>query len=588
MAGGQLGTLLHYLRKLGGPPRALAPDAQLLERFALHRDEAAFEALVQRFGPMVLGVCRRVLGDSDLTEDAFQATFLALALHAHAIRHRDRLGSWLYGVAYRTATKARVQAARRRARERKVRPPRPAGPLEEVMRRDLRSALDEEVSRLPDKYRGPFVLCYLEGLTNEEAARALGCPPGTVFTRLARARALLRGRLVRRGVTLSAAALGTAASEEATAAVPAALMGSTRRAAAAVAAGKAAAGGEVSTRAVALAEGVVRAMYLGKLKTAAVLLLAVAVLGAGGASLAYHGLAGTPPAQNREAEAPALPAEGTAVPGAAVPQAPDHGDAESQLGGSSPRGQTSVPGSPGRGAGSPLSPGSPGFAGSGFGCSGGGFGFGYGYGSGFGSGFGSGSGGGGFGSCKLAPLTQRAVLRELKLSDEQLRKLRTLQAHQQAEMRRLTAGIGPNNFFKEGAALPQKFEELARSAEKAVDGILTTEQRRRLREISWQQRGGFALNDPEVAEGLELTPAQRDQVQAIQANAAREMQALAADQMQALVQNPLAMPKAAEAMHRKFDEIGKHTGEKLLDLLTTEQRTRWKELTGKPFKDTGR
>jgi RNA polymerase sigma factor (sigma-70 family) len=575
MARGQLGTLLHYLRNLSGPAPSEAPDVQLLERFAAHRDEAAFEALVRRFGPMVLGVCRRVLDDSDLAEDAFQATFLALALHAQAIRRRERLGSWLYGVAYRTAVKARAQAARRRARERQVRPPQPADPLEEAMRRDLRSALDEEVSRLPAKYRGPFVLCYLEGLTNEEAARTLGCPPGTVYTRLARARALLRGRLVRRGVTLSAVALGTVVSEEATAGVSAALVGSTLRAAAAVAAGKAALGGQVSARALALAEEVVRAMYLSRIKNSAVLLLAIVVLGTGGVSLAYHGLAGTPPRQDRDAEAAALPQDET----------PGREDASAQVGGS----QTPASRSSDRGVGTPAPSGSPGFGGTGFGCNGGGYGFGFGYGggAGYGSGFGGGGGsgnGGGFASCKLAPLADKAVQRVLKLSNEQLRKLHALQVRQQEEVRRLTAGIGPANFFKEGAALPKKFEELARAAEKAVDEILSTEQRRRLREISWQQQGGFALNDPEVADGLQLTAAQRDQARAIQTGAAQEMQTLAAEQMQGLVQNPLAMPRAAAAMRQKYEEIARRTGEKLFDLLTTEQQARWKELTGKPFK----
>src|SRR5205823_3540528 len=152
------------------------------------RDEAAFAALVRRHGPMVLGVCRRVLRDAHDAEDAFQATFLLLARKAAALRQPDRLGPWLHGVAHRTALKAKAAGVRRRQRERPLDDLPAAGGGDDLLWRDLRPVLDDAIGRLPAKYRVPVVLCYLEGRTNAEAARALGCPTGTVATRLARAR----------------------------------------------------------------------------------------------------------------------------------------------------------------------------------------------------------------------------------------------------------------------------------------------------------------------------------------------------------------------------------------------------------------
>ena len=180
-----------------GPPT----DAWLLHRFASHRDEAAFATLVERHGPLVLSVCRRVLATVQDAEDAFQATFLVLARKAGAIREPNLLGNWLYGVASRIARRARVVANKRQARETRMRrlPAAPASASVAGESADLRLVLDEELSRLPEKYRLAAGLCYLEGKTNEEAARLLCWPTGTVKGRLARARDLLRQRLIRRG-----------------------------------------------------------------------------------------------------------------------------------------------------------------------------------------------------------------------------------------------------------------------------------------------------------------------------------------------------------------------------------------------------
>ena len=184
------------------PAPVEASDAELLDRFARARDQAAFAALVRRHGPMVFGVCRRVLHDPNDAEEAFQVTFLVLVRKAAGLRQPDRLANWLYGVANRVARKARVSAARRGRHEQAAAGPDGYVPAEGTDP-DVRAVLDEEMVALPDKYRAPLVLCYLEGLTNEAAAERLGWPPGSMSYRLARGRELLRQRLVRRGVWLA-------------------------------------------------------------------------------------------------------------------------------------------------------------------------------------------------------------------------------------------------------------------------------------------------------------------------------------------------------------------------------------------------
>ena len=203
-------------------------DGELLERFVTARDEAAFEGLVRRHGPMVLGLCRRALRDDHEAEDAFQATFLVLVRNAQTIRKRDSIASWLYGVALRVTRKAQVGAKRQRALVHHGEATVAIGPETETDgdRLELRPILHDEVDRLPDKYRAPIVLCYFEGQSHEEAARQLDWPVGTVKGRLSRARGILQSRLVRRGLALS---LGLVAflEEEAVAAVPESLVEST-------------------------------------------------------------------------------------------------------------------------------------------------------------------------------------------------------------------------------------------------------------------------------------------------------------------------------------------------------------------------
>src|ERR1700730_830761 len=211
MANGQLDFVVRRIRKLAGladPDRG--PDKPLLESFIARRDDSAFAQLLERHGPMVLSLCRRLLGNRHDAEDAFQATFLVLIRKARSIRKKDSLASWLHGVAYRVAREARAKSVRRQVHERQVSEMPPTDPASDVIWRDLRLVLDEELQRLPDKYRVPLILCYLEGKTTDEAARLLGWPRGTVGGRLARARQMLRTRLVRRGMALSAGSLATA------------------------------------------------------------------------------------------------------------------------------------------------------------------------------------------------------------------------------------------------------------------------------------------------------------------------------------------------------------------------------------------
>jgi RNA polymerase sigma factor (sigma-70 family) len=264
-------------------------DGQLLDRFVARRDQEAFAALVRRHGPMVLAVCRRVLGDAHDAEDAFQATFLVLVRRALSIRGRQVLGAWLHGVAYRTSLKARTMMARRRARERQASMRAEAAAPAPEPSADVLGLLDQELQRLPDKYRVPVILCELEGRTRKEVARHLAIPPGTLSSRLAQARKLLANRLTRRGIALAGGVLTLPLAAQAPAAVPAALLLATAKAAAALAAGQRAG---ISTTVLLLTQGVLKTMFLSKLKTAALALVVLVTLGIGGVAYRSGGVRG--------------------------------------------------------------------------------------------------------------------------------------------------------------------------------------------------------------------------------------------------------------------------------------------------------
>src|SRR5947209_2314233 len=199
-------------------------DWQLLDRFASHRDETAFEALISRHGAMVQSICRRMLGFSVDVDDAFQATFLVLIKRAHTLGPSDAIAAWLHGVAVRVARRARADAARRGQREKLGLVVERAGPDPAEYDADHWRILDEEIHRLPFKYRAPIVMCYLEGLTHEAAARQLNWPIGTVKGRLSRARSLLESRLTRRGVACAAGFVSFATAPTSEAAVAPSLL----------------------------------------------------------------------------------------------------------------------------------------------------------------------------------------------------------------------------------------------------------------------------------------------------------------------------------------------------------------------------
>ncbi len=334
MAKEPLGNVLHYIRQISSAPaNQELTDKELLESFVACRDEAAFAVLVQRHGALVWGVCQRVLQQTEDAEDAFQATFLVLARKAGRIRWQADVGNWLYAVAMRTAMKAKSGASRRCGRE---------GPLQDMPATEMngesawleiKPILDEELNRLPLKYRAPVVLHYFEGKTYAQAAQALGWPAGTVSTRLAQARHLLRGRLARRGIALSTGLLAAALSENgATAMAPAALVDTTIKAATLLATlgwhafaapgaalvttsvlGRESMAPTISGKVATLTEGVLKAMFLTKLKVVAALVLALGALGAGAGVMGYRMLPAVeanglqsdrPPAQVADADQP--------------------------------------------------------------------------------------------------------------------------------------------------------------------------------------------------------------------------------------------------------------------------------------------
>lgn len=279
------------------PARPTEPlgDADLLDRFLRHKDEAAFAALLERHGPMVLGVCRRLLQDVDAAEDAFQATFLIFLQKAKSLRDPASLGNWLYGVAYRVARRARTVAARWRASERQVPEMAATDSSSDTCWQELRPMLDEEIARLPPKYQAPVVLCYLEGKTYTEAAKVLGWAEGTVSGRLARAREKLRSRLALRGLALSGAVLPVLLTQNGTEVVPAGLAAAIQKGALAVVKGQTAAAA-FSTQVAVLARGTLNALAIGKLKVVLVVIAAACTLG-GGAAVVGSWVAAHRPAQ---------------------------------------------------------------------------------------------------------------------------------------------------------------------------------------------------------------------------------------------------------------------------------------------------
>jgi RNA polymerase sigma factor (sigma-70 family) len=324
MATGQLTGVIRNLRRaMLVPEGARMTDGQLLRDYLRRRDEAALTTLVQRHAPMVWGVCCRVLADSHDAEDAFQATFLVLVRRAASIAAPESLANWLYGVAHQTATKARATVARRKVRERQVADmPEPAA-AEQDLWNDLRPLLDEELSHLPDTYRVVLVLCDLEGQTRTEVAHRLGLPEGTVGSRLARGRALLAKRLSRRGLAVSGGALAAVLVQNAAlAGVPNSVVAGAIGVARFVAAGQLATTGPVSVKVAALAEGVLKAMLMTKLKAVVAVVLLLGFIAAGATALSGRvasARGNQPPATEQKVNAPPRPEPELDRPGTALP-----------------------------------------------------------------------------------------------------------------------------------------------------------------------------------------------------------------------------------------------------------------------------
>src|SRR5579883_557673 len=297
MASRQLHSLIQHLRRTVSPRGEDAlGDAQLLERWVRQRDEAAFEVLLWRHGPMVLSLCRRLLHDDADIDDAFQAAFLTLVRKAASIRRREALAAWLYRVAYRIAIRLRREAAERARREQSAIEVLISTDADEVGERDLRAVLDEEIDALPERYREAFVLCCLQGKTHAEAGRLLGRPTGTISCWLKRGRERLCVRLARRGFA-PAVALGES---EARAVLSAALLQSTGRAAIMFAAGRRGIATAISARVAGLVDAAVCGMGATKFKWTLVLGVTLSMAAAGAGMWAYQQSDRQPPAKQQD------------------------------------------------------------------------------------------------------------------------------------------------------------------------------------------------------------------------------------------------------------------------------------------------
>ncbi len=280
MAREQPGSLIRHIRQMAGAA-GVATDRELLGRFVEHQDEAAFDGLIQRHGPMVWGVCRRILHREQDAEDAFQATFLVLARQAASQQWQDSIRCWLFGVARRAALKARSRSAKEAPRNQTAEAVDPVDPLSNLTARELFSSLDEEMERLPEQYRVVLILCCLDGKSRDEAARELNCSPGSIKGRLERGRELLQHRLAKRGLPL-AAALAATLWPTAVSAAPPHLVAMTIQSGLHLAAGKVLAEAAAS-QAVELANIVAQSMIAGKATKVLISVVAFGLLLLGGA-----------------------------------------------------------------------------------------------------------------------------------------------------------------------------------------------------------------------------------------------------------------------------------------------------------------
>jgi RNA polymerase sigma factor (sigma-70 family) len=512
-------------------------DATLLDDFLLRSDELAFEALVRRHGPLVLGVCRRLLGNSHDAEDVFQAVFLILLQKAHSIRSRSALGAWLYGVAYRTSLKARAGRKIRNDRETPVASVPERGVAMSAPTDDLTQLLDEELNALPEKYRVPVILCELQGKSRREAARTLTLAEGTLSSRLATARKLMRARLARRGVVLSAAALSAAFVSMTSAAVPVPLALATVKAATATVMAEVTAG-VVSAKVLALKEGMVKAMFLTKLKIGAGLLLALILVG-GSVLLLGTGASAQVPVAPPSAEAlqkvgkPAQ--EPGSAPGRLQPGKPDRppvaAGGEEKEKGDDKKVADKVP--------EAIWPGW---------------------------------------------FFDKRVQTELRFTEEQKKQLSAvvndISKKYEADLKEAQAESKDGMISKRVRELAEKRHvEQTKALQEAAPKILSTRAINRLYQIQRQERGVHRLiQDAAVQKSLKLDDAQVKQIETLLKEAApaaqREQQKLLGPGPQGLlVENVAAVNQ----------EVYSKVMDKILATFTAEQRRIWDDLVGEPF-----
>jgi len=310
-----IAQLLAFIRRRSSPLSDLVADGELLHRYTTGRDEAAFELLVRRHGPMVLGVAQRVVRESHAAEDVFQATFLTLARKAKSLRRHDALSGWLYRVALRIALRARTSSSvRARSIHVNTTATESQTPNNSLEWSELREILDEEVNKLPERFRTAVVLCYLSGKSTEDAAKEIGCPRGTILSRLANARKRLQGGLSRRGYAIPATLLASGlASETAPAALNANLVALAMKVIQPAIA--------VAPAVASLSFGVIHAMMMTKIKVAIALFLVAGAVGIGVGQLTGPGPAIADQVPKEQAKTVAPPSE---ISEEARRQAEDH------------------------------------------------------------------------------------------------------------------------------------------------------------------------------------------------------------------------------------------------------------------------
>jgi RNA polymerase sigma factor (sigma-70 family) len=540
MNDGQMGAVIRHLQNAAVGTDG-ATDEHLLQRFAHHRDGLAFAVLVERHGPMVLGVCRRILRDLQDADDAFQATFLILVHKTSSITRPQALASWLYHTALRTALRAKTRRDHRRNQESVLDDLPAAEATEDLAWHELRPALDEEVSRLPRKYRDAIVSCYFQEKTYAEAAKNLGLAAGTVSSRLARARDILRKRLLHRGLTLSAGLIITLLSRAAlAAAVSSTLRETTTAAAVRLVTGQATLAAATTSSVSILTREVIRTMYWTKLKFGALVVLGAVCTGA--AALCHNRIAG-----GQDGPSPAEAAASNAAfkdskknaNGATDPQ--ERGKEAAEIKSDQPpKPEKEVAPRQEQKQEKEEARSLEMFA------------------------FDRSNGG-----VPLFFLTEKPVQEDLKMTDEQVKKAdAAFQKHREAVQ---------NLRSLKQVDRTTKALELSQEAFKVIRDVLNADQQKRLRQISLQQRGVRVFNSNVAGTGpiikqIGLSEDQQSEITELISAANKKGQEVRQGD------HPFS-----EEANEKMEAIEKELNDKILSGLTREQKTKWNEMTGKPF-----